>query len=418
MNENHSAGNFLPRLIGARLERALATHPVVVLTGARQTGKSTLVEQVISKAGLDHMQLSLDEIDLRADATHDPAAFINRSPKLSIDEVQLVPELLYAIKRAVDTDRPRIPGRFLLTGSANLALMKNVSESLAGRAAYITVWPLTRRELLGLGTAGIWGTLISSPVRDWYDIVKAQTAPAANWMDHARIGGYPTPAYEYSTDEARHEWFLNYISTYLQRDVPNLSDIENLPDFRRLMRAISLRTGNLQNQTELGRDTGLPQPTVHRYLNLLDTSFQLIRLPAYSVNRTKRLVKSPKTYWSDTGLAMVVGGETEPRGAHFENFIISDILAWRDAEAMQSEVMYWRTVSGHEVDVVIETPQGNLLPIEIKATARPTTKSIAPLRTFIEDYKDRVIGGLVIHTGDDTFWISPGVLATPWWTVM
>lgn len=397
-----------------RLEEALATHPVVVLTGARQTGKSTLATAL----GDSRLYLPLDERERFLDAEADPAAFVARAPRVTIDEVQRVPDLLYAIKRAVDTQHPREPGRFLLTGSANLSLMKNVSESLAGRAVPLTIWPLTRRELLGLGTAGIWSQLLTTPVAQWYDLVREQAVPVDDWGTLARRGGYPTPAYEYATDAARQRWFIAYVRTYLQRDVPELSAIEHLPDFQRLMRAVALRLGGLQNQSELARDTGLPQPTVHRYLNLLELSYQLVRLPAYAVNRTKRLIKAPKVYWSDTGLAMALANETTPRGEHLENLILMDLLAWREGELSMPEILYWRTVSGQEVDFVIEAGPERLLPIEVKATTRPSTKDIAGLRTFMEEYEDRVPGALLLHGGEETFWISPRVLAAPWWQVV
>ena len=276
---------------------------------------------------------------------------------------------------------------------------------------------MTRREQLGLGTAGIWSEFFRLPVPEWYDQVRSEEAPATDWREVVHRGGHPTPACELDTTEERSIWFSGYVRTYLERDLQDLSAIENLVDFRRLMRATCLRLGNLLNQTELGRDTGLPQPTAHRYLNLLETSFQLVRLAPYSVNRTRRLIKTPKVYWSDTGLAMFLAGETEPRGAHLENLVLTDLVAWRDAQVVPPEVLYWRTAAGQEVDFVVEHG-GELLPIEVKATARPSHGDAANLRTFREEYGDRVRGGLLLHTGTDTFWIADQVLATPWWRVL
>jgi uncharacterized protein len=414
MNNYQSPSGLLPRAIGPTLAAALATHPVVVLIGARQTGKSTLA----TVANGDRLFLALDERDLFDDAISDPATFVGRAPRMTIDEVQRVPDLLHAIKRAVDVQRPREPGRFLLTGSANLALMRNVSESLAGRALYITVWPMSRREVLGFGATGIWSDLFTLPRRSWYDHVRSQEAPAESWAAVARRGGYPVPAYEYETDEARQRWFRGYVATYLRRDVPELAPIEHGPEFQRLMRALALRIGGLQNQSEVARDLGLAQPTVYRYMNLLDTSYQLIRLPAYTVNRTSRLIKAPKVYWSDTGLAMALSREQEPRGEHFENIVLADLLAWRETVSEPPEIMYWRTASGHEVDFVIESATGSVLAVEVKATLRPTTRMIAGMRAFLEEHRDRAVGGLVLHGGDETFWIAADVLAAPWWQVI
>ena len=183
------------------------------------------------------------------------------------------------------------------------------------------------------------------------------------------------------------------------------------------MRATCLRVGQLVNQTELGRDVALSQPTVHRYLNLLETSYLLVRLPAYAVNRTKRLVKSPKVYWGDTGVALHLTQEEEPRGSHLENLVLHDLLTWRDTRLDRAEVFYWRTTIGEEVDFVIEA--GNrLLPIEVKATTQPRLRDITHLRTFRAEYGERARAGLLLHSGEMLDWIAPDVLAAPWWKVL
>jgi predicted AAA+ superfamily ATPase len=184
------------------------------------------------------------------------------------------------------------------------------------------------------------------------------------------------------------------------------------------MRAVALRLGALQNQSELARDIKLPQPTIHRYLNLLETSYQLVRLLPYAKNRTLRLIKAPKLYWSDTGMALYLSGETTLRGEHLENLILGDLLAWRDTCLPKPDIYYWRTAARHEVDFVIETPTGQLLPIEVKATAHPRTRDLASLQTFKDEYDELVLGGLVLHGGTDTYWIADGILATPWWKVV
>jgi uncharacterized protein len=406
---------LLPRLASEHVRRVLGVSPVVVVMGARQTGKSTLVQTLPALQGIPY--LTLDDLDVRDQARVAPEDLVRRAPRLILDEVQREADLVLAIKRAVDEQRPRVRGRFVLTGSANLLLMKRVSETLAGRASYVTLWPMTRREQLGLGTAGIWSEFFRWPVSEWHERVQAEEAAPADWREVALRGGHPTPAHELDTEEERSIWFAGYVKTYLERDLQDLSAIENLVDFRRLMRATCLRLGNLLNQTELGRDTGLPQPTVHRYLNLLETSFQLVRLAPYSVNRTKRLIKTPKAYWGDTGLAMFLSGESAPGGAHLENLILADLVAWRDAQVVQPEVLYWRTAAGQEVDFVVEQ-EGELLAIEVKATTRPSHRDVVHMRPFREEYGDRVRGGLLLHTGPDTFWITEKVLATPWWRVL
>ena len=410
--------DVLPRLAAGRLIAALDVMPVVVLMGARQTGKSTLVHDVGGVAGRTYRSLdSRAVLDL---AQSDPDAFVAQAGPtgpITIDEVQRAPSLLHAIKQQVDQAGQRTPGQFLLTGSANLLLMKQVSESLAGRAAYVTIWPMTRREQLALGAAGIWGELLDAPVSEWRDLVLAQEAPFEDWRDLARRGGYPRPALHLRSAAARAEWFAGYTGTYLERDLPEISPVASLPDFRRLMQALAVRVGTLVNQTQLARDTGTPQSTVQRHLNLLEISYQLVRVDAYTRSRARRLIKTPKLFWSDCGLAMHLAGETQPRGAHLENLVAHDLLAWRQTRVPAPQVLYWRTTTGREVDFVIEAGD-RLLPIEVKATARPSSGDLASMRAFMDDLGPRAPGGLLLYDGEETFWIAEHVLAAPWWRVM
>ncbi|HEY8481492.1 MAG TPA: DUF4143 domain-containing protein [Spirillospora sp.] len=230
-------------------------------------------------------------------------------------------------------------------------------------------------------------------------------------------GGYPTPSLELSDAEARSAWFGGYVRTYLERDLQELSAVANLVDFRRLMSAASLRIGRLLNQSELGRDVGLPQPTVHRHLNLLETTYQLVRIPAYAVNRTKRLMKSPKLYWADTGLALYLAGETEPGGMHLENIVAHDLVAWRDTHLDPPAILYWRTTTGEEVDFVIEAG-GRLLPIEVKAADRVRPADARHLQSFRAEYPDRSLPGVLLYTGEETYWLTDDALAVPWWRVI
>lgn len=408
MSERHP----LPRLVAPELSRALADAPVVVVTGARQTGKSTLVRDLLTD---DRLYLTLDDWDVQSDAASAPEDLLRRAPRLTFDEVQRAPALLHEIKRAVD--RRRANGRFLLTGSANLALLRTVAESLAGRAVYFSLWPMTRREQLGRGTAGIWDALLDTRVAKWRELAEAQDLPREDWQALARRGGYPTPAYQLSTAEARERWFAGFVATYLERDVLQMSVIHAVPEFRRLMRAACLRLGGLLNQSDLARDVGLPQPTVHRYLGLLEASYQLVRLPAYAVNRTKRLIKAPKLYWSDVGLALHLAGGIAPSGVHLENLVLADLLAWAGAQAQRPEVLYWRTAAGEEVDLVIEW-RGRLLPIEVKASARVSSRDARGLASFSAEYGRDVLGGLVLYAGRETMWLAERVLAAPWWKVV
>ena len=387
--------------------------PVTVLTGARQTGKSTLAR--MHPIGVDRSYFTLDDYGVLEQAQREPDALAARAVKITLDEIQRVPHVLLAIKRLVDEDR--VAGRFLLTGSANLLLMKEVGETLAGRASYLTLWPMTRREQRGLARPGLWTELVDAPPTTWRDVLLAEPAEAEPWMALARRGGYPVPAHELVDDDDRRLWFEGYAATYLERDIPRLSAIEGITDLRRLITAACLRVGGLLNQSDLARDVHLAPSTVQRYLNLLEVSFQLVRLPSYSVNRTKRLVKSSKLYWSDTGLALHLAGEAHPRGAHLENIVLCDLLAWAGTRVEKTEILFWRTTKGAEVDFVIETGQ-RLLPVEVKAAASVHPGDVRHLHTFLDEYSDLAQCGIVLYDGEETFWLTDRVLAAPWWRVI
>jgi uncharacterized protein len=259
---------FLPRAAGTAIERAAQIAPVVVLFGARQTGKTTLLRTLPLLKGRPY--LTLDDFDLRTQAETEPEAVVSRAHSLVLDEVQRARKLLIAVKRAVDSDPSRTPGRFIITGSANLLMMERISETLAGRAVYVTLWPFTRRERLGFGRTGSWNELLETPFSKWRPLLEAQNYPAEGWQEAAALGGLPVPAYHLTRAEDRALWYSGYVQTYLERDLLSLRAVENLADFRRLMRAACLRIGGLMNQTELGRDVGIPQAQVYRFLNLME----------------------------------------------------------------------------------------------------------------------------------------------------
>jgi predicted AAA+ superfamily ATPase len=322
MNNHHKV---LGRCLAPALRRALSRAPVVVLTGARQTGKTTLARDIL---GQGRAYVSLDDVEMADRAEREPDTLLDAQVPLTIDEVQRSPGLLLAIKRRVD--RKRVAGQFLLTGSSNLALLGRVSESLAGRAVYKTLVPMTCSERAGGGACGPWGVLVESPER-----LRGRRVRSMDWREAALAGGLP-PAALAGDRETRVEWLDGYVKTYLERDLQMLSTIERLADFRRLLRITALRTGRLMNQSDMARDAGLAQPTAHRYLDLLEASYLLQRLPAYAVNRTKRLIKAPRLFLSDTGLTCFLAGlhasgqiaASDMVGFILENVVLSDLLAW------------------------------------------------------------------------------------------
>jgi predicted AAA+ superfamily ATPase len=362
--------------------------------------------------GAERPYLTLDAYEVLDQAMNAPDQLLARGDRLILDEVQRAPDLLLSIKRAVDEDRR--PGRFLLTGSANLALMAKVSETLAGRAVYLTLGPMTRREQAGLGTAGSWDLLLDVEPDRWLESILDSTygGPALDWRDLARRGGYPTPALELKSDDDRAAWFEGYQRTYLERDLQQLSSVDDLVAFRRLARAAALRVGGLQNQADLARDVGLAPSTAQRWMDLLEASYQLVRLESYSVNRIRRLVKSPKIFWNDTGLALHLAG-AEPGGAHLENLVASELWAWRETRTRRPEILFWRTSRGAEVDFVIETPD-RLVPIEVKTAPRVRVSDARHLELFMDEYPEAAPRGILLYGGDQVHPLTERVLAVPW----
>ncbi len=412
--EDYPRVSVLPRAVAPLLETALRTMRVVVVTGPRQAGKSTLVRTHPKLAARPYYSLDDSATLLRAEA--DRRAFVRSEPEMTIDEVQRDPELILAIKVTVDEQRPQRRGQFVLTGSANLLMMNHVSDSLAGRAYYLRLQPLARHEQQGLGTAGSWTRFFDTPVEDWLEMAHTSASPAEDWREAVRRGGFPGAAIETRGAQERALWFDGYVATYLERDLRDLKAVSNLPSFQALMQAAALRIGGLLNHAELARDVRMPATTVYDYLGLLETTFQATRLPAYARNRTKRLIKTPKLYWNDVGLALHLGGG-EPTGAHLENYILTDLLAWRDTESPRPEISYWRTASGAEVDFVIERKQ-KLLGIEVKSSGAPTPRDAAHLVTFQSEYGAAVRGGLILHGGQEIYWLGDRILALPWWKVL
>lgn len=407
----------LRRLARAAVDAAMRVFPVVVIRGPRQAGKSTLTSEIAEREP-NRLLVSFDDPATRAQFRSDEDAFLRRGIPMIIDEAQREPAVMLALKRAVDDmGTKRVRGRYLVTGSANLLMMRQVGDSLTGRAGYVTLWPLTRRERLGRGTAGAWDRYLTQPVERWPEITRQDDGPPADWRDEVLQGRFPEPAYALTSPVDRATWSAAYVQTYLDRDLRDVSTIENSVAFHDVMRAAAIRLGNLTNQTEIGRDVQMSQPRVRSYLDLLEISYQIVRLPAAVVTPRRRLIKTPKLYWNDPALAMHLTGETEPRGAHFENVVLLDLLAWAGAQRGMTQIGYWRTAAGAEVDFVAETAT-RLLPIEIKTSAKLYPADAQGLRALLEEQPKRAPAGLILYSGNETFWLADRVLAVPWWKVI
>ena len=405
---------LVPRLALNDLNDRLKTMPVVVVGGARQTGKTTLVKKIIPSK---RQFFSLDEPEILEMAYRQPLSLLKGNQPITIDEVQKCPKLLLAIKQIVD-DNQRV-GQFLLTGSANLLLTKTVNESLTGRASYMNLRSLTRFEQLGLASAGIWGNFLDQSPEKWPAMINENpNKPRFSLENIIKKGGLPIPALSKQSDRQRNNWFADYCQTYLERDLKDISGITQTVDLRRLMKLMASRIGQVVNQTSLSRQLSIAQTTVNRYINLLEASYWLTKLPAYKTNRSRRIIKSSKIYYNDTGLASHLGG-FDFSGSHLENLVFNDLITWSEQHRRLDnlvDIYYWRTTNGREVDFIIESGQ-QLLPIEVKMTNNPQFSDCRHLLAFQTDFPDKVKSGLLIHTGEMTDWIAPTVLATPWWKI-
>jgi len=363
---------YVYRDIADQVVAALKALPVVVLTGPRQVGKTTLLQE--DNRFKKRRYISLDDLTTLNRARNDPEALLEGDEALIIDEAQRAPELFPAIKRAVD--RKRENGRFLLSGSANLLLMKSISESLAGRAVYLSMGPLTWRERQGAREeTPLLIRLLNG--EDPVDLFSRDRNPPRNPKEEDWFkGGFP-PACLSGDVESNRFWFMGYEQTYLERDLRDLSSVTDLGLFQRFLRLTALRTGQILNIRELARDCGSNPVTVSRWLSLLETGFLVRRITPWHHNRAKQLMKTPKLYLCDSGLACFLCGiqieealETGPlRGAIAETFIFHNLHALLGAFRPDTQVCHFRSHSGYEVDFVLETPNV-LLGIEVKAGGR------------------------------------------------
>jgi uncharacterized protein len=402
---------YRPREITPLLQEALGSLPVVVVTGLRQAGKTTLLATDPAFAGRRY--LTLDDLATLEAAERDPEALIAGDEPVTVDEVQRSPGLLLAVKRAVD--RRREPGRFLLSGSANLALLGGVSESLAGRALYLTLHPFTRRERLGRTAEPPF--LVRFLAEPKLPVSSAEAGAEPLSADEILAGGLPPVALGDVANRAL--WFLGYEQTYLERDLRALSQVADLVAFRNLMRLAALRTGQLLNQSELARDARLPVSTVSRYLGLLEAAFVVVRLAPHLRSRATRLLKSPKIFVSDSGLAahLIAATDLSPeadepmRGALLETYVYQNLAGILDAHLPQARLDYWSLQGRHEVDFVVS--QGSrAVAIEVKAAARIGDRDLAGLKA-LKATTTGVRTGIVAYNGSEVLRLGDDLCAIP-----
>ena len=399
---------YFARDIAGKVLEALQEMPVVVVTGMRQTGKTTFLR---NQSGFEERRYTtFDDFAQLAAAKSDPDLFVATDETLSIDEAHKCPEILTAIKRVVD--RERRSGRFLLSGSANFLLLKGIRESLAGRSVYFEMYPFSRREI-GRHTSEepflkrFFETLATPKKKDLCEIQPEDILK----------GGMPTVCL--GQVQTRRVWFKGYEQTYLERDIREISQIGDIMAFRNLLRLTALRTGQLLSVSQLARDAKLTASTTSRYLSLFETSFVLGRLSPYLRNKASRLIKSPKLYLSDSGLACYlteikdidyVSSDPLP-GALLETYVAQNLLSLVNARWTEARVYFWNVQGRYEVDFIIEAGT-DCVALEIKSGARWENRDLSGLKAFLSA-TPRCKAGILGYNGTevirlgDKLWVLP-----------
>jgi uncharacterized protein len=401
---------MIERIYKNKLLNMLDVFPVVAVIGPRQVGKSTLVlSEPISQ---NRQYITLDDLTSRTLAERDPLTLLEQPGPLTINEIQLVPELLRGIKQQVDRDRSA--GHYLITGSADLNYCADLSHVLAGRVGVLPLPPITYFEEHGMPGTPLWAWFLQQGKID--RVPPGIHAENFNW-NRIITGGFPL-SLTAKNDSQRTLWLEAFRNTYLERDLRRISDIGHLAEFARLMELSAARTGQLLNQAELARDAGLSPATAGRYLSILEASFLIQRQAPYYENIGKRLVKSAKLYWKDTGLVCHLLGiraadlaTHRMKGALFEIFAFGEIQALLPFYLPQARLYYLRTHDGLEIDGLIQ--QGSaLIPFEIKAAQTVTADDARPLRRWMTLTR-RDGPGFVLYAGNRVQLIERDIWAIP-----
>jgi hypothetical protein len=408
---------MLARTITEPLLAALTDTPVVALHGARQVGKSTLA-RMLSETVHPATYYTLDDADVRDAAVADAAGFVSGlAGPVVIDEVQRAPDLLLAVKAAVDRDRS--PGRFLLTGSAQILQLPRLADTLAGRIEVLTLWPFTQGEL-----AGVRDCLIEQLFSDTGMIAVPEAhghAPdRSDLVARLLAGGYPE-ALERAAAARRAAWFRNYVLTVTERTVRDVAEIAGLAELRRLLAALAVRSGSPVNYADLSRTLGIPQSTIKRYVALLQLTFLLIRVPAWHANLTSRLVKTARAYVADSGLLLHLLGSGEARlradpallGQALESFVVAELTRQAGWSRVPAEIFHFRTHTGREVDLVLEDPSGGVVGVEVKLTASPSATDFRGLEALADAAGERFQRGVVLCLADAPVPFGPRMQTLP-----
>ena len=399
MLDTDIASPIFPRGIQPRVLDALADTPVVLLSGPRQAGKTTLVRQL---AGPTRRYLRLDDEATRLAAKEDPVGLIRSIDTAVIDEIQRAPDLLLAIKKAVDEDRR--PGRFLLTGSANLMALPTVADSLAGRMETLILLPLAQSEIAPApGASMSWlDTLFSGDM-----LTAAAPKVGAALVEQVIRGGYPE-ALTRADNRRRRTWARQYIDALIQRDIKDIASIDKLDQVPRLLKALAQTAGQLCNYSKLGGQVGIDHKTASKYIAVFEQMYLMQRITVWSGNRLSRLLKTPKLQFLDSGLlsALIDFSDTLAQrklfGQLLENFVFAELrkqTTWSDGEY---GIYYYRDKDQNEVDFVIENASGEIIGIEVKAAASVSVSDLVGLKKLASVARQSFKAGIILYDGTET----------------
>ncbi len=408
---------YINRHIRNKFQTYLDTFPVTILTGARQSGKSTFLTHNCD--GRKWQYISLDQRNVLERIERDPDFFIEHiGDYVIIDEAQKVPAVFNAVKWLVDRKKNV---KIVLSGSANFLLLKQVGETLAGRAGILELYPFTARERLEVPNLLLHVIDNAGSLREFLDGIKQiNMIPFDDVIEHIMWGGYPK-VYEFADVKKRQLWLENYRTTYIERDLRDLPQVANITDFQRLHTLVAHQSASLLNYSTLAGELGITVPTVKRYVQILIASYQCSLLEPYYINIRKRLIKSPKIFLADTGMAhylMGYGGKENllnsgAFGKGVESHIVSEFIKARSYSMSRSALYFWRTVNKSEIDLIIETNK-TIVPIEIKSSKRIPQISLRGIKEFMcVKTKKKIPFAIVFYAGDEVYIVDDKIVAVP-----
>jgi len=418
---------YIKRNIAAIMLSKIKQEQTVVLTGARQTGKTTLCEGIIPQCiNQPYTYISFDDPDERLRFQSAAIGILESidTPLVILDEVQKIPLLFDPLKYVIDRQKRRPTSQkrvFILTGSSQLLLLKDVKETLAGRVALLNLFPYSLSEVMEASTSPLLTKIWQERKIDKKDIKLLNTISperirlAINiTREHQTWGGYP-PVWQMKEATGKTNWLKDFRKTYLERDVSDVGQVASIDTFALTQKLLCSRTGQLFSISEVARDLSLAVNTIKRYINLLVMSFQCYLVHPYYESIGKRLIKSPKIYFPDVGLNRVMLGEMAIHsGAYYETWVFSELLKWKQLQPREPDIYFYRTASGMEIDFLI-TGEGIVLPIEVKLSSKVAYADGRSIETFMRDHKNLAPMGIIVYSGKEIAEIRKNIWAVPDW---